>query len=174
MNGRFVDFDAGRIAGVLAEFVSGNWKPSAAEHTRVPDAETYARRLAGEIARGCPSGIHRRGCRSFPIPGETRMSSVAEMLPVANRTVPDGTAPGVVFVTPHKATFFKPLYEAFANAQPRAWRTSIVWPEGHRSEHPQELLTPCASNLEIRRVAAAWFWRQVSAGTGAGQRNRRG
>jgi len=49
VNGRFVDFNADRIAGVLAEFVSGSWKPSGAKHSRVPDAETYARRLADEI-----------------------------------------------------------------------------------------------------------------------------
>lgn len=49
VNGRFVDFDAGRIAAVLAEFVSGRWKPSAVDCTRVPDAATYAQRLADEI-----------------------------------------------------------------------------------------------------------------------------
>ena len=49
VNGRFVDFNAGGIAQVLAEFVSGEWKPSAVAQTRVPDAETYARRLVDEM-----------------------------------------------------------------------------------------------------------------------------
>jgi glycosyltransferase involved in cell wall biosynthesis len=49
VNGRHVDFDAGRIAAVLAEFVSGSWKPSAAERMRMPDTETYALRLADEM-----------------------------------------------------------------------------------------------------------------------------
>lgn len=60
--------------------------------------------------------------------------------------------PCVAFVTPHKATYLKPLYESFAAAQPNPWRTLIVWPEEHRSEHPQELLTPVAKNLDVRRV----------------------
>jgi len=94
------------------------------------------------------------------------MSAVAEMLPAARGAAPDAAAPGVVFVTPHKATFFKPLYEAFADAQPQGWRTSVVWPEGHRSEHPQELLTPCAPNLEVRRVAACGFGGRFLPGPG--------
>jgi glycosyltransferase involved in cell wall biosynthesis len=60
--------------------------------------------------------------------------------------------PCVAVVTPHKAVYFKPLYESFAGAQPSPWRTVIVWPEGHDSEHPQELITPVADNLEIRLV----------------------
>lgn len=61
-------------------------------------------------------------------------------------------APCVAVVTPCKATYFKPLYEAFAEAQPTPWKTVLVWPESHDSEHPQELITPVADNLEIRRV----------------------
>ncbi len=82
------------------------------------------------------------------------MNAVEEMQPRENAIASGGQLPGVVFVTPHKATYLKPLYEAFARAQPEGWRTVIVWPEGHRSEHPQELLTPCARNLEIQRVNA--------------------
>ena len=32
--------------------------------------------------------------------------------------------------------------------------TYMVWPDSHQSEHPQELITPVADNLEIRRVAS--------------------
>ncbi len=62
--------------------------------------------------------------------------------------------PSVAVVTPCKATFFKPLFEAFAQAQPSPWKTYMVWPDSHQSEHPQELITPVADNLEIRRVAS--------------------
>jgi glycosyltransferase involved in cell wall biosynthesis len=62
--------------------------------------------------------------------------------------------PSVAVVTPCKATFFKPLFEAFAQAQPSPWKTYMVWPASHQSEHPQELITPVADNLEIRRVAS--------------------
>ncbi len=54
VNGRFIDFDAGRIAAVLAEFLSGEWKPSTAAPTRAPDSETYARRLVGELLAAAP------------------------------------------------------------------------------------------------------------------------
>ena len=60
--------------------------------------------------------------------------------------------PAVAVVTPCKATYFKPLYEAFANAQPAPWKTVMVWPDSHDSEHPEDLITPVAENLEIRRV----------------------
>ena len=63
-------------------------------------------------------------------------------------------APCVAFVTPHKATYLKPLYEGFAGAQPEPWRTLIVWPGSHRSEHPDEMLTPAAPNLRIERVVS--------------------
>lgn len=85
------------------------------------------------------------------------MRATAGIISAANRFALNRTAPGVVFVTPHKATFLRPLYEAFARSQPQGWRTSIVWPESHRSEHPGELLTPCAPNLQVRRVAAGGF-----------------
>ena len=62
--------------------------------------------------------------------------------------------PCVAVVTPCKATYFKPLYEAFAHAQPAPWRTVMVWPESHDSEHPEELLTPVADNLDICRVGS--------------------
>ena len=64
----------------------------------------------------------------------------------------DAVTPSVAVVTPCKATYFKPLYEAFANAQPKPWRTVMIWPDSHDSEHPDELITPVADNLEIRRV----------------------
>lgn len=63
-------------------------------------------------------------------------------------------APCVAFVTPHKATYLKPFYESFAEAQSEPWRTLVVWPDSHRSEHPQELLTPVAPNLSIERVTS--------------------
>ena len=49
VNGRFIEFDAAKIVGVLAEFSGGKWKPSTAAQTRVPDSETYAQRLVDEM-----------------------------------------------------------------------------------------------------------------------------
>ncbi len=71
-----------------------------------------------------------------------------------NAAVKAQPAPSVAIVTPCKATYFKPLFEAFAQAQPQPWKTVLVWPESHQSEHPEALLTPIANNLEIRRVAS--------------------
>lgn len=60
--------------------------------------------------------------------------------------------PTVAIVTPSKATYYKPLYEAFANEMPDLWRTLILWPAGHESEHPQSLLIPHSPKLDIARV----------------------
>ncbi|WP_009958552.1 glycosyltransferase [Verrucomicrobium spinosum] len=57
--------------------------------------------------------------------------------------------PTVAIVTKARGTFFKPLYEAFAQAQPEGWRTMLLWPAEHGSEHPEELVTPRADNLDI-------------------------
>ena len=86
------------------------------------------------------------------------MSAVLENAPPA-QAAPAGErfAPCVAFVTPHKATYLKPLYESFAAAQPGPWRTLIIWPAEHHSEHPQELLTPSAPNLQIKRVTSRGF-----------------
>lgn len=80
------------------------------------------------------------------------MNAVFESSRVRTTSEIRAGGPCVAVVTPHKATYFKPLYEAFARAQPHPWRTEIVWPAEHRSEHPGELLTPVASNLAIHRV----------------------
>jgi glycosyltransferase involved in cell wall biosynthesis len=82
------------------------------------------------------------------------MKALATMSPAAMKEEAQAPAAGpcVAVVTPCKATYFKPLYEAFANAQPKPWRTVMVWPGSHDSEHPEELITPVADNLEIRRV----------------------
>jgi glycosyltransferase involved in cell wall biosynthesis len=57
--------------------------------------------------------------------------------------------PTVAIVTKAKATFFKPLYEAFAQAQPAGWRTVLAWPASRSSEHPPALVTPEAANLDV-------------------------
>lgn len=57
--------------------------------------------------------------------------------------------PTFAIVTKARGTFFKPLYEAFAQAQPDGWRTTLLWPAEHQSEHPEELVTPRADNLDI-------------------------
>lgn len=49
MNGRYVEFDAGQIADVLAEFVSGTWQPAGVHLKDAIDSETYARRFADEL-----------------------------------------------------------------------------------------------------------------------------
>ncbi len=54
VNGRYVDFDADRIAQVLAEFVEGRWKPQPGVHLKhALDSEAYARRFAEELASAC-------------------------------------------------------------------------------------------------------------------------
>lgn len=63
--------------------------------------------------------------------------------------------PVIAIVTKAKGTFFKPLYEAFARAQPPPWKTVLFWPEGLHSEHPAEAVTPCVPNLEIRLIPTA-------------------
>lgn len=51
VNGRYVDFHAGRIAEVLAEFVSGDWEPQPGIHLQQAlDSGAYAQRLALELA----------------------------------------------------------------------------------------------------------------------------
>lgn len=63
--------------------------------------------------------------------------------------------PTVAIITPSKATYFKPLYEAFAEEQPDFWRSLILWPAEHESEHPQSLLTPQSANIEIAQVKSS-------------------
>lgn len=65
--------------------------------------------------------------------------------------------PTVAIVTKAKATYYKPLYEAFAQAQPPTWKTILVWPENSRSENPDELVTPKAPNLDICMVPCRSF-----------------
>jgi glycosyltransferase involved in cell wall biosynthesis len=72
--------------------------------------------------------------------------------------------PVVAVVTPCRATYFKPLWESFAQAQPQGWRTELFWPESHVSEHPEHLLTPAGDNLMVHRVAS----RKMSAAAQSG------
>jgi glycosyltransferase involved in cell wall biosynthesis len=65
--------------------------------------------------------------------------------------------PTVAIVTKAKATYYKPLYEAFAQAQPPSWKTILVWPENKRSENPDELVTPRAPNLDVCMVPCRSF-----------------
>ena len=65
--------------------------------------------------------------------------------------------PTVAIVTKAKGTFFKPLYEAFAQAQPAGWKTMLAWPESRRSEHPDESVTPRAPNLDVCTVPSRTF-----------------
>lgn len=52
-NGRALEFDAAKIAEVLEEFVTGNWKPSPALQRRALDKGEYAQRLAAELNKVC-------------------------------------------------------------------------------------------------------------------------
>jgi glycosyltransferase involved in cell wall biosynthesis len=45
VNGRLIEFDAERIAQVLAEFVEGRWKPTGTSLKHAVDSATYAQRL---------------------------------------------------------------------------------------------------------------------------------
>ena len=65
--------------------------------------------------------------------------------------------PTIAIVTNAKGTFFKPLYEAFAQAQPAGWKTILAWPESRRSTHPDEAVTPKAPNLEVCSVPSRAF-----------------
>jgi len=60
--------------------------------------------------------------------------------------------PTVAIINKAKSTFWRPLYEAFAKAQPEPWKTLLIWPESLVSEHPAESVTPRAANLEIQMV----------------------
>lgn len=54
VNGRYVDFDAARIAEVLAEFIENKWTPQPGVHLKhALDSEAYARRLAEQLAATC-------------------------------------------------------------------------------------------------------------------------
>lgn len=70
INGRFLEFDAGSIAELLAEFIRGDWKPRGGGLSRVPDSATYARLLAGELlavagAKGVAPAVEAGG--SLPV-----------------------------------------------------------------------------------------------------------
>ena len=58
----------------------------------------------------------------------------------------------MAIVTNAKSTFSKPLYEAFAKAQPEPWKTLLIWPENLTSEHPAESVIPKVANLDIQTV----------------------
>lgn len=51
-------------------------------------------------------------------------------------------------VTCARATYYKPLWEGFANAQGNGWRTLILWPGNHHCEHPEDLVTPRHPRLQ--------------------------
>lgn len=55
VNGRWLEFDSEKIADVLADFVSGAWKPSAGSKSNALDTEAYARRFIEELKLAtCP------------------------------------------------------------------------------------------------------------------------
>ncbi len=62
--------------------------------------------------------------------------------------------PTLAILSKARGTFFKPLYEALAQAQPPPWRTLLIWPSQGANEHPQDLVTPRADNLDLRLVAS--------------------
>lgn len=76
----------------------------------------------------------------------------------------DASMPTLAILSKARGTFFKPLYEALAQAQPAPWRTLLVWPSDGGNEHPSELVTPRAENLELRMVSSSS--REVSATDG--------
>lgn len=62
VNGRFMDFDAEQMAGVLAEFVSGAWRPQPGHRPKhALDSEEYAQRLAVELASACDGRRQQTG-----------------------------------------------------------------------------------------------------------------
>ena len=57
--------------------------------------------------------------------------------------------PTVAIVTTAKGTFFKPLYESLAEAQPTPWKTALIWPDSLKSDHPEDTVRPQARNLDV-------------------------
>ena len=60
-NGRFMEFDARQMSGVLAEFVTGQWQPTTPSLMGGLDREAYGQRLAAELlsvihSKESPSG----------------------------------------------------------------------------------------------------------------------
>lgn len=66
VNGRLVDFAAGQMAGVLAEFVSGAWKPSPSTPHLAPDSQAYAQRLVEELLAAAAPDSPRAAAASAP------------------------------------------------------------------------------------------------------------
>jgi glycosyltransferase involved in cell wall biosynthesis len=64
------------------------------------------------------------------------------------------SSPTLAIVTKARGTFFKPLYEALASAQPDPWRTMLLWPAAEKGEHPEEAVTPRGENIDIRMAAS--------------------
>lgn len=62
-------------------------------------------------------------------------------------------------ITKARATYYKPLWEGFAQAQPAGVRSVLIWPREHGSEHPVELTTPVHERLEVCDVACRWIRR---------------
>lgn len=55
VNGRFIEFDPAQIAEVLAEFVSGAWRPAAGVHLKhALDSRTYAELFTQELSSSLP------------------------------------------------------------------------------------------------------------------------
>jgi len=57
VNGRFIEFDAEQIAPVLAEFVSGKWRPGHAEMPHALTTDAYASRFIGELEKAVQGKI---------------------------------------------------------------------------------------------------------------------
>lgn len=64
------------------------------------------------------------------------------------------SAPTVAIVTKAKAPYWKPLFEAFAEAQPAPWRTLLAWPEDNLTDYPPESVMPRAVNLDVTGISS--------------------
>jgi hypothetical protein len=53
VNGRYVEFDAQKIAEVLCEFVTQQWQPRSAHNKHAVDKTMYARQFADELVEAC-------------------------------------------------------------------------------------------------------------------------
>lgn len=52
-------------------------------------------------------------------------------------------------LTKARATYYKPLWEGFAEAQRAPWTTTLIWPAEHECEHPDELTTPVHERVRV-------------------------
>lgn len=70
-----------------------------------------------------------------------------------------------------RATYLKPWFEGFAEAQPADWNTELIHPAGMQHIHPRELTVPVHPKLRIHEVDADGVQQDGTDTSGAGIRS---